>query len=62
MLHVLIPALFVVIWSTGFIVAKAALPHADLQLFQSIGLATPKSVNDNGIGSGDLSIVLFAEQ
>lgn len=39
MLHVLIPALFVVIWSTGFIVAKAALPHADLQLFLLIRLS-----------------------
>src|SRR5258708_39168857 len=28
-----IPLVFVLIWSTGFIVAKAALPHADLQLF-----------------------------
>jgi drug/metabolite transporter (DMT)-like permease len=33
MLRFTIPALFVLIWSTGFIVAKAALPHADLQLF-----------------------------
>jgi drug/metabolite transporter (DMT)-like permease len=39
MLHVLIPALFVVIWSTGFIVAKAALPHGDLQLFLLIRLS-----------------------
>ena len=39
MLHVLIPALFVVVWSTGFIVAKAALPHADLQLFLLIRLS-----------------------
>jgi drug/metabolite transporter (DMT)-like permease len=28
-----IPFIFVLIWSTGFIVAKAVLPHADLQLF-----------------------------
>lgn len=28
-----IPLVFVLIWSTGFIVAKGALPHADLQLF-----------------------------
>jgi drug/metabolite transporter (DMT)-like permease len=28
-----IPVLFVGIWSTGFIVAKAVLPHADLQMF-----------------------------
>lgn len=39
MLHVIIPGLFVVIWSTGFIVAKAALPHADLQLFLLIRLS-----------------------
>ncbi|HWS62564.1 MAG TPA: DMT family transporter [Steroidobacteraceae bacterium] len=29
----LIPLLFVVVWSTGFIIARAAAPHADLQLF-----------------------------
>src|SRR5260370_26590738 len=28
-----VPLVFVLIWSTGFIVAKAALPHADLQSF-----------------------------
>jgi drug/metabolite transporter (DMT)-like permease len=28
-----IPVIFVLIWSTGFIVAKAVMPHADLQLF-----------------------------
>jgi drug/metabolite transporter (DMT)-like permease len=33
MLRASIPLLFVLIWSTGFIVAKAVLPHADLQLF-----------------------------
>jgi drug/metabolite transporter (DMT)-like permease len=33
MLRFGIPIVFVVIWSTGFIVAKAVLPHADLQLF-----------------------------
>jgi drug/metabolite transporter (DMT)-like permease len=27
------PIVFVLIWSTGFIVAKAVTPHADLQLF-----------------------------
>jgi drug/metabolite transporter (DMT)-like permease len=27
------PIIFVLIWSTGFIVAKAVTPHADLQLF-----------------------------
>jgi drug/metabolite transporter (DMT)-like permease len=29
----LVPGLFVFFWSTGFIVARAASPHADLQLF-----------------------------
>lgn len=33
MLRFAVPVLFVVIWSTGFIVAKAAMPHANLQLF-----------------------------
>jgi drug/metabolite transporter (DMT)-like permease len=33
MLRLGIPIVFVLIWSTGFIVAKAVLPHADLQLF-----------------------------
>ena len=33
LLGLAIPILFVAIWSTGFIVAKAVLPHADLQLF-----------------------------
>jgi drug/metabolite transporter (DMT)-like permease len=33
MLRLAIPLAFVLIWSTGFIVAKAVLPHADLQLF-----------------------------
>ncbi len=33
MLRFGIPVAFVLIWSTGFIVAKAVLPHADLQLF-----------------------------
>ena len=28
-----IPIVFVLIWSTGFIVAKAVAPHADLQLY-----------------------------
>jgi len=31
--RVAIPVVFVLIWSTGFIVAKAVLPHADLQVF-----------------------------
>jgi drug/metabolite transporter (DMT)-like permease len=29
----LIPVIFVLIWSTGFIVGKAVAPHADLQLY-----------------------------
>jgi drug/metabolite transporter (DMT)-like permease len=33
MLRLAVPLVFVLIWSTGFIVAKAVLPHADLQLF-----------------------------
>jgi drug/metabolite transporter (DMT)-like permease len=33
LLRFAIPAVFVLIWSTGFIVAKAVAPHADLQLF-----------------------------
>jgi drug/metabolite transporter (DMT)-like permease len=33
MLRLGIPIVFVVIWSTGFIVAKAVIPHADLQFF-----------------------------
>ena len=33
MLRFGIPALFVFIWSTGFIVGKAVVPHADLQLY-----------------------------
>ena len=33
MIRSLAPALFVLFWSTGFIVARAAAPHADLQLF-----------------------------
>ncbi len=33
MLRFCIPAFFVLIWSTGFIAARTALPHADLQLF-----------------------------
>jgi len=38
MLRFAVPALFVFIWSTGFIVAKAASPHADLQLFLVVRL------------------------
>jgi drug/metabolite transporter (DMT)-like permease len=33
MLRLGVPVVFVLIWSTGFIVAKAVLPHADLQFF-----------------------------
>ena len=33
MLRFLIPVIFVLIWSTGFIVGKAVAPHADLQLY-----------------------------
>lgn len=33
MLRFGIPIVFVLIWSTGFIVAKAVAPHADLQLY-----------------------------
>jgi drug/metabolite transporter (DMT)-like permease len=33
------PVLFVLIWSSGFIVAKAVSPHADLQLFVFVRLA-----------------------
>jgi drug/metabolite transporter (DMT)-like permease len=33
------PVLFVLIWSSGFIVAKAVSPHADLQLFIFVRLA-----------------------
>jgi len=33
MLRILAPALFVLVWSTGFIVARAVTPHADAQYF-----------------------------
>jgi drug/metabolite transporter (DMT)-like permease len=39
MLRFGIPVLFVVIWSSGFIVAKAAAPHADLQLYIAVRLS-----------------------
>lgn len=39
MLHFAIPALFVLIWSTGFIAAKFAAPHGDLQLFLLVRLS-----------------------
>lgn len=39
---VLAPAAFVVLWSTGFVVARSAAPHADLSLFLAarFGLAS----------------------
>jgi drug/metabolite transporter (DMT)-like permease len=42
MLRLGVPILFVLIWSTGFIVAKAVAPHADLQLYllARLGLTT----------------------
>jgi drug/metabolite transporter (DMT)-like permease len=33
LLRFAVPTIFVLIWSTGFIVAKAVAPHADLQLY-----------------------------
>jgi len=39
MFRFLAPVLFVLIWSSGFIVAKAVSPHADLQLFIFVRLA-----------------------
>src|SRR5689334_13368695 len=39
MLRFAAPILFVLIWSSGFIVAKAVAPHADLQLFILVRLA-----------------------
>jgi drug/metabolite transporter (DMT)-like permease len=39
MFRFLAPTLFVLIWSSGFIVAKAVSPHADLQLFIFVRLA-----------------------
>lgn len=39
MFRLLAPTLFVLIWSSGFIVAKAVSPHADLQLFIFVRLA-----------------------
>jgi drug/metabolite transporter (DMT)-like permease len=38
MLRFAAPILFVLIWSSGFIVAKAVSPHADLQLFVLVRL------------------------
>lgn len=39
LLRFAVPAVFVLIWSTGFIVAKAVAPHADLQLYLVARLA-----------------------
>lgn len=39
-----IPAIFVLIWSTGFIVAKAVLPHADLQFYLLLRFALTAAV------------------
>lgn len=39
MLRFLIPVIFVLIWSTGFIVGKAVAPHADLQLYLVVRFA-----------------------
>ncbi len=39
MLHFAIPAIFVLIWSTGFIAAKFAMPDSDLQLFLLVRLS-----------------------
>ena len=36
MIRIGTPILFVLIWSTGFIVARVAAPHADLQLFLAL--------------------------
>ena len=44
MLRLSAPILFVLIWSTGFIVAKAVSPHADLQLFLAARLAATAAV------------------
>jgi drug/metabolite transporter (DMT)-like permease len=44
MLRFLAPALFVLIWSSGFIVAKAVSPHADLQLFIFVRLTLTSAV------------------
>jgi hypothetical protein len=39
MLRSLVPALFVLVWSTGFIVARAVTSHADVQLFLLVRFA-----------------------
>ena len=40
MLRALVPVLFVFLWSSGFIVARAAAPHADLEFFLLCRFAT----------------------
>jgi drug/metabolite transporter (DMT)-like permease len=44
MFRLVAPALFVLIWSSGFIVAKAVSPHADLQLFIFVRLVLTAAV------------------
>lgn len=39
MLAAIAPALFVLIWSTGFVAARLAVPHADPQLFLTVRMA-----------------------
>ena len=38
------PILFVLIWSTGFVVARVAAPHADLQLFLALRFSLTAAV------------------
>lgn len=52
MLRFAIPAVFVLIWSTGFIVAKLVLPHADLQLYLVFRFALTAAV----MGSAALAV------
>ncbi len=44
MLRFALPVIFVLIWSTGFIVAKAVTPHADLQFYLVLRFALTASV------------------
>jgi drug/metabolite transporter (DMT)-like permease len=44
MLRSLAPALFVLVWSTGFIVARAVTSHADVQLFLLVRFAAVASL------------------
>ena len=52
MLRFAIPAIFVLIWSTGFIVAKAVKPHADLQFYLVLRFALTALV----MGAAALSV------